>query len=57
MKESTIHSVEKVSEVSQKSSAKIVTYRNIKGDKKVKCIKNTAGRLPETTQSRIHQKN
>ena len=57
MKEFTIHSVETVSEVSQMSSAKIVTYRNEKGDQKVKRIKNTAGRLPETTRSRIHRKN
>ena len=57
MKEFTIHSVETVSEVTQTSSAKIVTYRNEKGDQKVKRIKNTAGRLPETTRSRIHRKN
>ena len=38
MKEFKVHSVETVSEVSQKSSKKIVTYVNEKRDEKVKRI-------------------
>ena len=59
MEKFKIHSVETVSEVSQKSSVKIVTCKTKKGDQKVNQIfkKNIAGQVLTHNSKNLHRLN